>query len=191
MWRFPVQHCVTRVYMFDNVYPILIWYIYKYDKVLSPLLWLSVVSYITNLIPLKLRCCNYNGCNFDSVFADSHHAPASVFIHNVQWHCQAFLSVSAMLLHNNITVSLHIQCEAVVKWSIFLTHIRKGHPQLAFRVRYGICVVDQASDWYTASVAVIIYIISYNIGPPQNTIGHTFLEWFLWFYISGYLICLS
>ena len=51
----------------------------------------------------------------------------------------------------------------------FLTNIRKSHP-IARKVRtvYGVCFVDPASDWYSASVPVIIYAISYNIGPPYN-----------------------
>ena len=31
------------------------------------------------------------------------------------------------------------------------------------RVRYGVSFVDPASDWYSASVAVIIFVTSYNI----------------------------
>ena len=33
------------------------------------------------------------------------------------------------------------------------------------RASYGMSFVDLASDWYSASVPVIIFVISYNIGP--------------------------
>ena len=36
-------------------------------------------------------------------------------------------------------------------------------------MRYGVSFVGPASDWYSASVPVIIYAISYNIGPYHNT----------------------
>ena len=45
----------------------------------------------------------------------------------------------------------------------FLTNIHKRF-SLPFRVRYGVSFVDPASDWHSASVPVIIYVISYNIG---------------------------
>ena len=34
---------------------------------------------------------------------------------------------------------------------------------------YGVSFVDPAYDWYSASVPVIIYVISYNIGPHNGT----------------------
>ena len=36
--------------------------------------------------------------------------------------------------------------------------------------------MDQTSDWYSASVSVIIYVISYNIGPRYNGI-RLYIEW--------------
>ena len=36
------------------------------------------------------------------------------------------------------------------------------------RVRYGVPFVNPVSDWYSASVSVIIYVISFNIGPCYN-----------------------
>ena len=36
------------------------------------------------------------------------------------------------------------------------------------RARYVVSFVDPASDWYSASVPVIIYVISYNIGLHYN-----------------------
>ena len=33
---------------------------------------------------------------------------------------------------------------------------------------YGVSFVDPAPDWYSASVPVIIYVISYNIGLRYN-----------------------
>ena len=47
-----------------------------------------------------------------------------------------------------------------------LTNIHKRHP----RARpYGVSFVNPAPDWYSASVLVIIYVISYNIGPRYNS----------------------
>ena len=37
-----------------------------------------------------------------------------------------------------------------------------------FRARYGLSFVESASHWYSASVSVIIYVISYYIGAPYN-----------------------
>ena len=34
--------------------------------------------------------------------------------------------------------------------------------------QYGVSFVDLASDWDSASIPVIIDVISYNIGPPYN-----------------------
>ena len=36
------------------------------------------------------------------------------------------------------------------------------------RVSYGLCFVDPASDWYSVSVHVIIYVLSYDILPCYN-----------------------
>ena len=50
----------------------------------------------------------------------------------------------------------------------FLTNIHKRHP-IARPLGRGMGVfVDLAADWYCASVPVIIYVISYNIGPCYN-----------------------
>ena len=46
----------------------------------------------------------------------------------------------------------------------FLTNIHKIHPIARPLVSF----VDPASDWYSASVPVIIYVISYNFGPHDN-----------------------
>ena len=53
-----------------------------------------------------------------------------------------------------------IQCSAVNTVN-FLTNVHKCSP---IRTSYGVSFVDQASDWYSASVSVIIYVVSYNIG---------------------------
>ena len=52
------------------------------------------------------------------------------------------------------------------KWPV----TRKMFPfdDVIMRVRYGVSIVDPASDWYSASVPVIIYAISYNTGPCYN-----------------------
>ena len=35
-------------------------------------------------------------------------------------------------------------------------------------MRYGVFIVEPVSDWYSVSVPVIIYVISYNIGLRYN-----------------------
>ena len=53
-----------------------------------------------------------------------------------------------------------IQCGAVIKRSIFC--------QIFTNDTHSSPVRDPASDWYSASVPLVIYVISYNIGPPYN-----------------------
>ena len=43
-------------------------------------------------------------------------------------------------------------------------------PSSPVRARYGVSFVDPASDWYSASVPVIIHVISYNTGSRYNGI---------------------
>ena len=52
----------------------------------------------------------------------------------------------------------------------FLTNIHRRHPiaHLLGRDILPQSFVDPASDWYSASVPVIIHVISYNIGPRYN-----------------------
>ena len=53
----------------------------------------------------------------------------------------------------------------------FLTNIHKGHPiarLLLLRASCGVSFVDPASDSYSASVPIIIHVISCNIGPLYN-----------------------
>ena len=59
-----------------------------------------------------------------------------------------------------------LQYGAVITRSIFSDIFTKD--SLPIRARYGLCFVDPASDWHSASVPVIIYVISYNIGPHYN-----------------------
>ena len=44
-------------------------------------------------------------------------------------------------------------------------HSQKTLHSSPVRASYGVHFVDPASDWYSASVHVIIYVTSYNIGP--------------------------
>ena len=47
-------------------------------------------------------------------------------------------------------------------------HSQKTPHSSPARVRYGVSFVDWASDWYSASVPVIVYVISYDITPRYN-----------------------
>ena len=53
----------------------------------------------------------------------------------------------------------------VIMWSIFRQKTPCSSP---IRARYGVSFEDPASDWYSASVPVIIYVICYNIGLCYN-----------------------
>ena len=50
----------------------------------------------------------------------------------------------------------------------FFTNIHKRHPIARLLGKVWVSFVDPASDWYSASVPVNIYEISYNIGPRYN-----------------------
>ena len=58
--------------------------------------------------------------------------------------------------------TLHIQYDAIIIGSILSLKTLHSSP---IRERYGVSFVDPASDWYSAWVPVIIYVISYSIGP--------------------------
>ena len=47
----------------------------------------------------------------------------------------------------------------------------------SIRVSYGVSFVDPASDWYSVSVPVIIYVVFYNIGPNYNDTWLYFEDW--------------
>ena len=52
--------------------------------------------------------------------------------------------------------------------NFFQKYSQKTTHSSPIRPRYGVSFVDPASDWYFASLPVIIYVISYNIGPCHN-----------------------
>ena len=54
----------------------------------------------------------------------------------------------------------------------FLTNFHKRHPiDRPLRASYGVSSLDPTSDWYFVTVPLIIYVISYNIGPHYNSTG--------------------
>ena len=60
----------------------------------------------------------------------------------------------------------------------FLTIIHKRHLHSSpVRARYEVSFVDAASDWYSTTFPIIIYVISYNIRLHYNG---TQLYYFLW-----------
>ena len=63
------------------------------------------------------------------------------------------------------TFKLNIECR--YNAAIFHTNIRKRHPFTQIFIK-DTPFVDPASDWYSASVPVIIYEITYNIEPRYN-----------------------
>ena len=74
-----------------------------------------------------------------------------------------------MKLHTTTTQDcLDIQCGAVITRSIFCQNPQKTPHSSPVRARYGVYFVNLASEWYSASVPVIIYTISYNIGSRYN-----------------------
>ena len=63
---------------------------------------------------------------------------------------------------------IHIESGAVITWLIF-PQILKNTPHSASVVaRYGVSFVYPASDWYSASVPIIICVEYYNFGVPYN-----------------------
>ena len=66
-----------------------------------------------------------------------------------------------------------IQCDAVITRSLFSQIFTKDSSPI--RAKYGVSFVDSASDWYSASVPLIIHVMSYNTGPCFNG---------FWLYIS-------
>ena len=68
-------------------------------------------------------------------------------------------------LQNKFSTTWVIQCGAVKTRSTFSQIFTKIPHRSPVRASYGKSFVDSASDWYSASVSVIIYVIYYNIGP--------------------------
>ena len=66
----------------------------------------------------------------------------------------------------------NILCGAILTRSLFSQNYpQRLHiigPYWPIRARYGGSLVDPASDWYFASISVIIHVISYNIWPRYN-----------------------
>ena len=62
----------------------------------------------------------------------------------------------------------YMQYGAVLTPSISHKYSRKTPNSSPVRARYGVSVMNPASDWYSASVYAIIYVISYNIWPRYN-----------------------
>ena len=80
-------------------------------------------------------------------------------------------SAVAWLIHpSTLTFSSHISCTVWCRYRAvsFLTNIQKTVHSSPVRVKYGVLFVDPASDWYSASIPVIINVMSYNIGPCYN-----------------------
>ena len=63
-----------------------------------------------------------------------------------------------------------LQCSTVPLWRGLSSHkySQKTPRSSPVRARYGVALVAPASDWYSAALLVIIYVISYNIGPRDN-----------------------
>ena len=64
----------------------------------------------------------------------------------------------------NSPASDNIQCGTVVTRSIFSQILTRDTHCSPVRTRYGVSFVDPISDWYSTTVPVIIYIISYKFG---------------------------
>ena len=76
----------------------------------------------------------------------------------------------ACLVANSTSVeaSCILHCGAVITRSIFSQIFTKPPHSSPVRARYEVHFVDSASDLYSASVTLIVYVISYNIGPRYN-----------------------
>ena len=63
----------------------------------------------------------------------------------------------------------NIQCGAILTRAISCKYSQKAPHNSHFREWYGVSFVDPAfNDWYSVWVSVMIYVISYNIGPHYN-----------------------
>ena len=78
-----------------------------------------------------------------------------------------FTHASSMITkHNYQTVRPDWKYNAVslIRGQFSHRYSQKTPKSSPVRARYGLSYVDPASDWYSASVSVIISVISYNIG---------------------------
>ena len=96
----------------------------------------------------------------------------SLLVIRLEWHSSnAGLEASLNSL-NNINAYKRTSQQKIIYW-ISITvqccynavNSQKTPHSSPIRMRYGVSFVDPASDWYHAPVPVIIYVISYNIGP--------------------------
>ena len=73
------------------------------------------------------------------------------------WHSDAFL------------VIIHVICYNIrPRYNGTPLYSQKTSYSSPVKARYGVSFVDPASDSYSISVPVIIYVVSYNIGPCYN-----------------------
>ena len=79
-------------------------------------------------------------------------------------------TISVTTTTTTTTIINVIQCDAVITWPILSQILKKTPHSSPIRSRYGVSFVDSQSDSYSASVPVIIHVISYNIGPHYNGI---------------------
>ena len=106
----------------------------------------------------------------NKIFMDQHHPrPNNIMVECIWAHCVS--SERAWLLNWDLSghalLNCHIQCSVVITRPIHKYSQNTPHSS-PVRTRYGVYFVNPASDWYSASVLVIIYVISYNIGSRYN-----------------------
>ena len=116
--------------------------------------WSCMLLNYVNCLSVNVHC----SCKVDKY---NYLVEISHVIRNYQW----------LLAHIKLgytDLGEQIQCGAFITRSIFHKYSQKKPYSSPVRARYGVSFVDPASDWYSASVAVIIYIIYCYIGPRYN-----------------------
>ena len=126
------------------------------------LLWIQIAIYV---LPQQLEYCMQNHVVVDRI-TTALHCTGCIY----WWLRAGLLSISVTNTEDTTVLLLasDIHCSAVKTQSIFSQNIHKTPHSSPVRARYGVPYVDPASDWYSVTVPVIIYEISYNIGPRYN-----------------------
>ena len=63
-----------------------------------------------------------------------------------------------------------VQCGTIITQSVFSQAFTKTPRSSPVRASYEVSFVDPASDWYSTSVLLIVYVISYIIRPCFNSV---------------------
>ena len=115
---------------------------------------------------LWMSRCNYNSLHDAWLQIHMRTGEKKTLVHNV-W-TSIWKETNIRYKQSNMTQTWK-QCVAIKTWSIFSQIFTKKTPHNSpVKTKYGVSLVNQASGWYSATVPVIICVISCNIGPRYN-----------------------